>query len=266
MEEVFIECQMLILNMDGDDLKDLVRIGRLLECDLAIFWTKFFFLDGHLMIPMVMRAYGDEIVAIFREAVQHHAQIMPYVGSENLLEACGTMDIATDMRRWFDPRVPKYIWGNQEGDEEWAIPFEIERVFFYLKNISRHNQRIAQGLPFWATGIWEPDRVDPKNLTLEHLKAIVHVAESHSISLFYRVRELPFRYLDVYLKISDYSHFDVHLNTIQRLLCLKYNYWRVIYSSTEYCTSDFSELETYPHLTHETIPAFLDAIKPYLED
>lgn len=258
MSDVFIEAQILILDMDGDDLKDLVRIGRLLECDLALFWTKFFFLDGYLMIPMVIRAYGDELVSIFREAAQHHGQITPYVGTENLLEACAKMDIATDMRRWFDPRVPKYIWGDQEGDEEWAVPFEIEQVFVYLKHISLHNQNIAHRLPFWATGFREMAFLESHPLTLEQLNTAIYMAENHSICIFYQMCELR---VDFYFKISDYAQFDAHLNALQGCLGLEYNYWRIIYGTANRLSA---QIEAYSRLTHNTIPAFLEAIKPHL--
>jgi hypothetical protein len=124
-----------------------------------------------------------------------------------------------------------------------------------------HNKRVEKGLPFWATAFWPVEW-----MKLETLSAAIRLAETSGIDIHYKTLEHTTQFFTFYFKVSSYDQFDTKLDHIREILRLKA--WHVIRHPLDAEEDEESPYEkeksATPHLTHDTIPVFLETIKPYL--
>jgi hypothetical protein len=231
MIKVFVECRWFV---NGFDIDEILRLSHVLECEIW-FNMAFIYDEGYLFLPVFISADAEEIIKIFCEIVQPHARFVQ----------CKLASL-TDFQR--------------EKVQQLGRGVSLERYKQLLTGWSAHNKRIEKGLPFWTHAFWTAQAISVNTLI-----EVITLAEISAISIGYSPIEQPSQFLNFYFKVASYHQFDVKLNEIGHLLQLEP--WRIVRRplivEPEY-SSEFAKIKALPRLTHDTIPAFLDAIKPHL--
>jgi hypothetical protein len=232
MSKVYMDCAWFIF--DGFDLDETLRLSHVLECEIWFRETKGFLYDeeGYQLLPVFILADAEEIIKILCEAVYPHARFILY-----------RLVSLTDFQA---ERVGRGV--------------SLERYRQLFQYWYAHNKRIEKGLPFWVRASWPVQAV-----SAETLSQAIKLAEASEISIRYGVISSTELSCDFYFKVSFHHQFDRKLNEIRKILGL--DYWLVVrrfLKDEEGEVENFDDEEAMPHLTHDTIPAFLDAIKPHL--
>jgi hypothetical protein len=263
MSEVFVKGQMLFLNFEPKIYGQLTRLAHAFKCKIWFRWfDRVFSETGYQVIPVLISSHSYKILSFFLEA-RDPKRLLTHVKA-------------------IEPSTEDLIWIEEEKLQIGAPSVETMRLH-HLEAVVFHNQRVQSALPLWAQMSWSP------LLEKDVLERVTYVAREHGISIYYFIVDEPTQPVKMYLKISNRSHFDRHLDKIKEILSLKD--WRLVYphniSLPKRLNGNFvgamqlrafwrkymiplqyrlylGSLETFPRLTHDTIPAFLDAIKPHL--
>jgi hypothetical protein len=232
MSKVYMECAWLIF--DGFDLDEMLRLSHVLECVIWFRGTKIIYDEGYLLLAVFILADAEEIIKIFCEVVYPYARLIPY-RLASLAEFQG---------------------------ESVGLGASLERYRQLMRYWYAHNKRVEKGLPFWAWAEWPV-----QSIRSETLSAAIKLAEMSGIAIHCSISDHPTQSLTFYFKVSSYHEFHIKLDEIQRILGLEY--WVIIrrllhIEDVEDEDPAFKKEEAMPRFTYDTIPAFLEAIKPYL--
>lgn len=232
MSKVYMDCAWFIF--DGFDLDETLRLGHVLECEIWFRETKGFLYDeeGYLLLPIFIIADAEEFINIFCEAVYPRARFVH----------CQLVSL-TDFQR-----------------EKVGRGVSLERYRQLFQYWYAHNKRIERGLPFWVRAL-----CSVQDINAETLFQAITLADASQISIRYNFISLREPSFTFYIKISFSHQFDQKLNEIGRIL--GFQWWTIrrrFLRDEEDEDSAFDNEDVMRSLTYETIPAFLEAIKPSL--